>query len=180
MALIEKAVSLKPDDGYIVDSLGWAHFQQNNFKEAVRYLERAVELRPEDPVLNDHLGDACGGSGRSAKHASSGSSRSRLKPETDDAEKIAASSRTVCHHSPRPSSYGRRGKRNQPRQRNAARWFTRRPTSPFGAVIDGEAAWECFRDSGAVCRKTRPRTSSAYRACLALVHMPSIKLPSLP
>ncbi|NIO38949.1 MAG: tetratricopeptide repeat protein, partial [Burkholderiales bacterium] len=58
MALIEKAVALKPDDGYIVDSLGWAHFKLGNFKQAVRFLERAVELRPEDPVLNDHLGDA--------------------------------------------------------------------------------------------------------------------------
>jgi tetratricopeptide (TPR) repeat protein len=51
MTLIEKAVALKPDDGYIVDSLGWAHYKLGNYKEAVRYLERAVELRPEDPVL---------------------------------------------------------------------------------------------------------------------------------
>ena len=58
MKLIEQAVALKPDDGYIVDSLGWAHFKLGNYKEAVRFLERAVELKPEDPVLNDHLGDA--------------------------------------------------------------------------------------------------------------------------
>ena len=58
MKLIEKAVQLKPDDGYIVDSLGWAHYKQGNYKEAVKYLERAVEIKPEDPTLNDHLGDA--------------------------------------------------------------------------------------------------------------------------
>ncbi len=58
LAMIEKAVALKPDDGYIVDSLGWAHYRLGNYKDAVRFLERAVELRPEDPVLNDHLGDA--------------------------------------------------------------------------------------------------------------------------
>jgi len=58
MALIEKAVALKPDDGYIVDSLGWAHFKLGNYAEAGRFLERAVELKPQDPVLNDHLGDA--------------------------------------------------------------------------------------------------------------------------
>jgi len=58
MSLIERAVAVKPDDGYIVDSLGWAHYKRGNFVEAVRYLERAVELRPDDPVLNDHLGDA--------------------------------------------------------------------------------------------------------------------------
>ena len=58
LAMVEKAVELRPNDGYIVDSLGWAHFQIGNFEEAVRYLERAVELRPEDPTINDHLGDA--------------------------------------------------------------------------------------------------------------------------
>ncbi len=58
LKLIEKAVSLKPDDGYIVDSLGWAHYRLGSFPKSVKYLERAVELRPEDPVLNDHLGDA--------------------------------------------------------------------------------------------------------------------------
>lgn len=58
LGLIEKAVKLKPEDGYIVDSLGWAHFKLGNYEKAVENLERAVELRPEDPVLNDHLGDA--------------------------------------------------------------------------------------------------------------------------
>jgi Flp pilus assembly protein TadD len=55
---IEKAVQLKPEDGYIVDSLGWAHFRLGNYAEAAKHLERAVELRPSDPILNDHLGDA--------------------------------------------------------------------------------------------------------------------------
>lgn len=56
--MVEKAVSLRPNDGYIVDSLGWAHFQLGNYDEAVELLERAAGLRPEDPVINDHLGDA--------------------------------------------------------------------------------------------------------------------------
>ncbi len=58
MKMIEKAVSLRPNDGYIVDSLGWAHYRLKSYGDAVRELERAVELRPEDPVINDHLGDA--------------------------------------------------------------------------------------------------------------------------
>ena len=58
MGMIEKAVDLRPNDGYIVDSLGWAHYRLGNMKDAVRDLERAVELRPEDPIINDHLGDA--------------------------------------------------------------------------------------------------------------------------
>ena len=45
MQLIEKAVSLHPEDGYIVDSLGWAHYKLRNFEQAVRYLEKAVEFK---------------------------------------------------------------------------------------------------------------------------------------
>lgn len=56
--MIEKAVSLRPNDGYIVDSLGWVLYRLRRYEEAVEQLERAVELRPEDPVINDHLGDA--------------------------------------------------------------------------------------------------------------------------
>ena len=56
--MIRKAVSLRPNDGYIVDSLGWAYFRTGSFAKAVSELERAVEYRPEDPVINDHLGDA--------------------------------------------------------------------------------------------------------------------------
>lgn len=89
MQLIEKAVALKPDDGYIVDSLGWAHYRLGNYKDAVRYLERAVELRPEDPVLNDHLGDALWRVGREREARFQWDQALSLKPEPEDAEKIA-------------------------------------------------------------------------------------------
>ena len=88
MKLIEKAVALKPDDGYIVDSLGWAHYKQGNFEEAVRYLERAVELRPEDPILNDHLGDALWRVGREREARFQWDQALTLDPEPDDAVKI--------------------------------------------------------------------------------------------
>src|SRR3984885_11613356 len=58
MDMIRRAVEQRPDDGYIVNSLGWAHFRTGNYAEAVKNLERAVELKPEDPTINDHLGDA--------------------------------------------------------------------------------------------------------------------------
>lgn len=58
MQMIRKAVELRPNDGYIVDSLGWAHYRLGEYEDAVEELERAVSLRPEDPVINDHLGDA--------------------------------------------------------------------------------------------------------------------------
>jgi tetratricopeptide (TPR) repeat protein len=88
MELIEKAVALKPDDGYIVDSLGWAHFKLGNYKEAVRFLERAVELKPEDPVLNDHLGDALWHVGREREARFQWDQALTLDPEPEDAEKI--------------------------------------------------------------------------------------------
>ena len=56
--MIERAVSLRPEDGYITDSLGWVLYRTGNYEEAVPHLERAVELLPYDPVINDHLGDA--------------------------------------------------------------------------------------------------------------------------
>ena len=56
--MIEKAVELRPDDGYIIDSLGWVAYRLGDFEEAVHQLERAVELVAGDPIINDHLGDA--------------------------------------------------------------------------------------------------------------------------
>ena len=88
MKLIEKAVQLKPDDGYIVDSLGWAHFKQGNYKDAVRYLERAVEIKPEDPTLNDHLGDALWQIGRDREAKFQWGQALSLNPEPEDVEKI--------------------------------------------------------------------------------------------
>ncbi len=58
MDLIRDAVDLRPNDGYIVDSLGWAYYKLGEYEDAVRELERAVELKPADPTINDHLGDA--------------------------------------------------------------------------------------------------------------------------
>ncbi len=56
--LITKAVKLRPNDGYFVDSLGWAYYRMGEYKKAVVELEKAVGLVPNDPIINDHLGDA--------------------------------------------------------------------------------------------------------------------------
>lgn len=63
-AMLEEAVSLRPNDGYIVDSIGWSHYKTGNLDQAVHFLERAVLLRPEDPTINEHLGDAYWAVGR--------------------------------------------------------------------------------------------------------------------
>ena len=56
--MIRRAVELEPHSGYIVDSLGWAHYRMGRYELAARFLERAVELSPGEALLNDHLGDA--------------------------------------------------------------------------------------------------------------------------
>ena len=55
---IKQAVVLRPNDGAIVDSLGWVYYKRGKFDVAVRYLEKAVSLMPDDATINMHLGDA--------------------------------------------------------------------------------------------------------------------------
>ena len=57
LMMLKKAVQLKENDGYIIDSLGWAYYARKDYKEAEKYLQKAVELLPSDPVINDHYGD---------------------------------------------------------------------------------------------------------------------------
>ncbi len=56
--MLERAVEMRPDSGYIVDSLGWVYFRLGRFDDAVEQLERAVILDPTQGVIHDHLGDA--------------------------------------------------------------------------------------------------------------------------
>jgi Flp pilus assembly protein TadD len=64
MKMIARAVDLLPNDGYVMDSLGWAHYRLGRYDQALTVLERAVNLRPDDPTINDHLGDAYWRTGR--------------------------------------------------------------------------------------------------------------------
>jgi tetratricopeptide (TPR) repeat protein len=88
LAHIRKAVELTPEDGYIVDSLGWAYYRMGRYEEAVVELERAIELRPEDPVINDHLGDAYWRAGRQLEARFQWNHARDLKPEPDDLPRI--------------------------------------------------------------------------------------------
>jgi len=90
MDMIRKAVEQRPDDGYIVDSLGWAYFRTGNYDEAVKNLERAVELKPEDPTINDHLGDAYWRVGRTLEAHFQWSQAIDLKPDAEDLPNIEA------------------------------------------------------------------------------------------
>ncbi|MCC6778604.1 MAG: tetratricopeptide repeat protein [Hyphomicrobiales bacterium] len=90
MRMIKRAVEQRADDGYIVDSLGWAYYRLGNMEEAVKHLERAVELKPEDPTINDHLGDAYWKVGRVLEARFQWSHARDLKPEPEDLGKIEA------------------------------------------------------------------------------------------
>ena len=57
MTMIEKAVSLQPESGYIVDSLAWGLFKLGKYETAIPHMEKAAELMPVDPIVTDHLGD---------------------------------------------------------------------------------------------------------------------------
>jgi tetratricopeptide (TPR) repeat protein len=90
MRLIRRAVDQRPDDGYIVDSLGWAYYRIGNYDEAIKHLERAVELKPMDPTINDHLGDVYWRVGRQLEANFQWTHARDLKPESDELAKIEA------------------------------------------------------------------------------------------
>jgi tetratricopeptide (TPR) repeat protein len=81
--MLVRAVELRPDDGYIVDSLGWVYFRLGEYENAVPQLETAVELRPQDPVINDHLGDAFWRIGRRTEARFQWRRALSLEPEDD-------------------------------------------------------------------------------------------------
>ncbi|RZA13839.1 MAG: tetratricopeptide repeat protein, partial [Lysobacteraceae bacterium] len=80
LALVRKAAAARPDQGYIIDSLGWAHFKLGQYDEAVTHLERASELSPADAEIVDHLGDAYWRTGRNAEARYQWIAALRLKP----------------------------------------------------------------------------------------------------
>ena len=58
LEMLRKANRLMPNDGYIIDSLGWALFKLKNYKEAKQFLELAIKYMSSDPVVNDHYADS--------------------------------------------------------------------------------------------------------------------------
>ena len=55
--MLEKAYSFKSNDPYIIDSIGWAYYLNEDYLKAEKFLKRAVEIMPNDPIVNDHYGD---------------------------------------------------------------------------------------------------------------------------
>ena len=55
--LIERAISIDPENGYFLDTKGWVEYKRKNFKNAVFYIEKAVSILPNSAEILDHLGD---------------------------------------------------------------------------------------------------------------------------
>lgn len=55
--LIESALKISPNDHYMLDSLGWAHYRKGNLDKAVTYLQQAYKTQ-QDPEIAAHLGEA--------------------------------------------------------------------------------------------------------------------------
>lgn len=87
-AMLERAVALRPEDGHIVDSLGWALFRLGELPRAVELLERAVELEPRNATINDHLGDAYWATGREAEARFQWGRALGLDPEPEERARI--------------------------------------------------------------------------------------------
>jgi tetratricopeptide (TPR) repeat protein len=112
MKMIRRAVDQRPEDGYIVDSLGWVYYRLGNYEEAMKHLERAVELRPDDPTINDHLGDVYWRMGRTLEAMFQWSHARDLKPEPDELAKIQEKLKTGLPTE--PSSAADAGKPKKP------------------------------------------------------------------
>ncbi|MGH7211668.1 MAG: tetratricopeptide repeat protein, partial [Acetobacteraceae bacterium] len=88
--MIEAAVQADPNDGAVVDSLGYVMLRQGDVAGAVRTLERATELMPDDATVNGHLGDAYAAAGRRLEAGYEWRRALMLNPEPEEAEQLKA------------------------------------------------------------------------------------------
>ncbi|MBR0669580.1 tetratricopeptide repeat protein [Neoroseomonas soli] len=92
--MLERAVALRPQDGNVADSLGWALYKMGDIPGAVRWLERAVELEPRNSVINDHLGDVYWVAGRQREAQFQWRRALALGPEGEEGPRIEAKIRS--------------------------------------------------------------------------------------
>ncbi|WP_202899497.1 tetratricopeptide repeat protein [Kordiimonas gwangyangensis] len=94
--MIKQAVEQRPDDGFVVDSLGWVHYLTGNYDDAVTELEKAVKLEPNDPTINHHLAMPIGVLAARSRRASSGVMRLIMAPMTRSGRNFCRSSKKAC------------------------------------------------------------------------------------
>ena len=83
MKMLKRATELRPDDGAITDSVGWAYYRLGQFDKAVEWLERASEQKGDDATVVEHLGDAYWHVGRFRESRFQWNRALNQKPEKD-------------------------------------------------------------------------------------------------
>ncbi len=57
-AMARRALAMQPNDGYILDTVGWVLFKRGRTDTAIRYLEAAHRAKGDEAIIAEHLGDA--------------------------------------------------------------------------------------------------------------------------
>jgi Flp pilus assembly protein TadD len=85
--MIKKALTLKPGNVYMIDSLGWVYFRQNRMDLALKYLKEASAGLPTDATIAEHLGDAYTKAGRVSEAVEIYRQALKLNPANGDLQK---------------------------------------------------------------------------------------------
>ena len=88
LKLIQKAMQLKPNMGYITDSLGWVYYKLGDYKRAATELEKANQLTPDDSTITEHLADSYVKLSRVDKALEFYEKALRLDPQSDQKERL--------------------------------------------------------------------------------------------
>jgi Flp pilus assembly protein TadD len=83
-SLILRALAIRPDDGYFIDSLAWVYYRKGDYPRAEAELRRALTFIPDDPVILEHMGDVLSMGGKREEAAAffeKAISRGHEKPE---------------------------------------------------------------------------------------------------
>lgn len=91
--MIFDAFSQSPEDGHILDSLGWALYRMGEFNGSIKVLEKASEYLPANAIVCDHLGDAYWQVGRKAEAKFQWQHALTLKEDSDILDKNAIKSK---------------------------------------------------------------------------------------
>jgi pentatricopeptide repeat protein len=81
-------MTIKPDMGYITDSLGWVYFKLGDYGKAVTELEKANQLTPDDPTVTEHLADGYSKLNRIEKAIEFYEKAQKLDPKPDQLERL--------------------------------------------------------------------------------------------
>ena len=86
--MLEKALNQRPDDSYIIDSMGWYYFKVGEYNKALPLFEYAITIDPSDPTINDHYGDVLWKTGKYMQARYQWQKSLNLEPEKEQASII--------------------------------------------------------------------------------------------